>query len=78
VYRQAVTKQPDALDVEDLTTATERTHVLEVELPEKVRAALQAEADRRGVTLEEFMRWMAMTAAAVDANGGSSSGTGTA
>lgn len=48
------------------------TEALEIELSAEERAALQAEADRRGVTLEEYVRWRMRTAVAVTEAGGSS------
>jgi hypothetical protein len=51
-----------ALVVDDLA---DRTHVIDVELHPAVRAALQAAADERGMTLEEYVRGLAHTTAAV-------------
>lgn len=48
------------------------TEALEIELSAEERAALQAEADHRGVSLEEYARWRARTAGAVANAGGSS------
>ena len=68
------------IDVEDLTRepAQPRTHVLDVPLSAEQIAVLQKQADERGVTLEEYVRGIALTAAAVTEAGGSSSGGGTA
>jgi len=60
-------------DVEDLTREPEesRTHVIDVKLSADQIAALQEKADARGVTLEEYVRGIAITAAAVVDAGGS-------
>ena len=73
---------PDKLpEIEDLTQVaqSERSHVVEIELSAEVRDVLQAEADHRGATLEEYVRWKMLTAAAVvNAGGNSTSRSGTA
>lgn len=66
------------IDVEDLTREPEqpRTHVLDVPLSAEQIAVLQKQADERGVTLEEYVRGLAITAASVVDAGGSSSSSG--
>lgn len=65
-------------DVEDLTREPEeaRTHVIDVPLSAEQVAELQKQADARGVTLEEYARDIAITAAAVVDAGGSLSSRG--
>jgi hypothetical protein len=63
--------------LEDLTQVPDsaRTQTIDVTITEEARRALQAEADRRGVTLEAYARWLALTAAAsVEAGGDSGPG----
>jgi hypothetical protein len=69
------TKLPE---VEDLTIDKERLLTVDVEFSAEQRAALQTEADRRGVTLEEYVRWAAHTAAGVSDAGGASNAGGKA
>lgn len=54
-------------EIEDLTLTpdTERTSTVSVELSASDQTMLQAEADKRGVTLEEYVRWRLHTAAAL-------------
>jgi uncharacterized protein (DUF2249 family) len=59
-------------EVEDLTLVEREdpAHSIDIELSAEVRDTLQAEADRRGVTLEEYLRFRltdAAVALAVDA-----------
>jgi hypothetical protein len=56
----------------------QRQETVDVALSVEQLAALQAEADRRGVTLEEYVRWAAHTAAGVSEAGGGSNAGGTA
>ena len=42
-----------------------RDHTLDVKLNAEEQLLLQAEADKRGVTLEEYLRWRLLTAAGV-------------
>jgi hypothetical protein len=57
----------DPPEIEDLTLTpdTERTSAVSVELSASDQTMLQAEADKRGVTLEEYVRWRLLTSAAL-------------
>ena len=71
----------DKLDVDDLTQTPEesRTFTVDVKLTSAQRAQFQKEADARGMLLEDYMRGMLLTAAAItNAGGSSSSGSGAA
>jgi hypothetical protein len=67
------------IDVEDPAQIPEsdRTRVIEASFSADELRQLQAEADHRGVTLEEYMRWRLLTAAAsIEAGGTSAKGGG--
>lgn len=52
-------------EIEDLTLETVRPCTVSVELSARDWATLQAEAEKRGVTLEEYVRWRLLTSAAL-------------
>lgn len=62
--------------IEDLTQAKIRDHTLNVELRPEEFTVFQAAANKRGVSLEEYVRWKLLTAAAVVEVGGTDDGQG--
>jgi hypothetical protein len=68
----------DKFPFEDLTRVPEeqRTYVLDVPLNAEQRAALQKDADARGMTLEEYVLGVVFTTLAVTEVGGGASSNG--
>jgi hypothetical protein len=63
-------------EIEDLTQEKARNRTLDVELSAEERTIFQAEADKCDVTLEEYVLWRLLTAAAVGTAGGNSTSSG--